>query len=91
MNSHFVYRQERLRHHFEQNGSYFSHSEPTVNANEVQSSQQTVDTDMPEQHESEEATIVDGHVAQDMQSESNMDDVTMVDGSDGVPNGNSTP
>ncbi|KAL1367940.1 hypothetical protein AAHE18_02G085100 [Arachis hypogaea] len=80
--------QERLRHQFEQNRPYFGHIEPTVGTNQVPSSQQTSPTDMHEQNESDEVTMVDGHVAEDVQPESNMDapepcqseEETMVDG-----------
>ncbi|KHM99081.1 Intron-binding protein aquarius [Glycine soja] len=81
--------QEKLRHQFDQNGAYFSHLEPSANTDWVQSGQQTMDTDMPEQ--TEEATTVDNHVAVDMPPENSMEDVTMVDNGDGVANGNPSP
>ncbi|KAJ1440474.1 P-loop containing nucleoside triphosphate hydrolase [Sesbania bispinosa] len=72
--------QEKLRYQFEQNGAYFSHLEPSVNADGAQNRQQTVDTDMPEQtddmpHEVEEATAVDNHVARDIPPESRQETV----------------
>lgn len=78
-----------MRHQFDQNGAYFSHLEPSANTDWVQSGQQTMDTDMPEQ--TEEATTVDNHVAVDMPPENSMEDVTMVDNGDGVANGNPSP
>lgn len=72
-----------------------SHLEPLVNTNKVQNSQQIADTDMPEQddkpHENVEAPTVDNHVASNIPPEKSMEDVSVVDGSDGVANGNRTP
>ncbi|XP_027360461.1 RNA helicase aquarius isoform X2 [Abrus precatorius] len=86
--------EEKMRHQFQQNGPYFSHSEPSENTEEVQSGQQTKDTDMPEQaadpHESKGATTADNHVAGDMAPENSVEDVTMVDNSAGVANGSPT-
>lgn len=78
-----------MRHQFDQNGPYLSHLEPSENTDGMQSGQQTMDTDMPEQ--TEEATTVDNHVAVDMPPENSMEDVTMVDNGDGVANGNPSP
>lgn len=66
-----------------------------MNTQEVPSSQQNVDSDMSEQaddmlHESKEATAVDNHVDGDMAPDSSKD-VTMVDSSATVTNGNPTP
>ena len=86
-----------MRHQFDQNGAYFSHLEPSENTDGMQSGQQTMDTDMPEQteddmpHKIKEATTVDNHVAVDMPPENSMEDVTMVDNGDGVANGNPSP
>ncbi|XP_061365445.1 uncharacterized protein LOC133308765 [Gastrolobium bilobum] len=87
--------QEKLRHQFEQNGSYLSHLEPSTNTDEVQNRQLTMDIDVAEQaedmpHENEEATTVDNHVAGDKPPESSMEDVTMVDSSTSVANGSPT-
>ncbi|OIW01887.1 hypothetical protein TanjilG_31069 [Lupinus angustifolius] len=89
--------QERLTHQFVQNGSYFSHSAPSLNSDEVQSRKQTVATGTPEQaedmdipHESEETEKVDNHVAVN-QPESNVEDVTMVDSSAHISNQSSMP
>lgn len=81
-----------MRHQFDQNGAYFSHLEPSANTDWVQSGQQTMDTDMPEQteddmpHKIKEATTVDN-----VTGYNNVEDVTMVDNSDGVANGNPSP
>lgn len=74
-----------MRYQFEQNGSYVSHPQPSVNTDEVQNRQQTADTDMPEQNddvlpESGEATTVDNHAAGDIPPEKSMEDDTKVDG-----------
>lgn len=86
--------QEKLRYQFEQNGSHFSHPEPSVNTTDVvQNRQQIVDTDMPEQtdDESEEATNVENHVTGDVPPEdSSMEDVTTGGGSASVANGSPT-
>ncbi|KAH1235389.1 RNA helicase aquarius [Glycine max] len=84
--------QEKLRHQFDQNGPYLSHLEPSENTDGMQSGQQTMDTDMPEQteddmpHKIKEATTVDN-----VTGYNNVEDVTMVDNSDGVANGNPSP
>jgi hypothetical protein len=75
--------QEKMRYQFEQNGSYFSHPEPSVNANEVQNGQQTADIDMIEQeddvaHESGEATTVDNSDPGDIPPEKSMEHSTKV-------------
>ncbi|WJX17061.1 hypothetical protein P8452_07016 [Trifolium repens] len=75
--------QEKMRYQFEQNGSYFSHPEPSVNANEVQNGQQTADIDMIEQeddvaHESGEATTVDNTDPGDIPPEKSMEHSTKV-------------
>jgi hypothetical protein len=77
--------QEKMRYQFEQNGSYFSHPEPSVNANEVQNGQHTADIDMLEQkddmpHESGEATTVDNSVPGDIPPERSTEDSTKVNG-----------
>ncbi|KAE9605202.1 hypothetical protein Lal_00025457 [Lupinus albus] len=89
--------QERLTHQFVQNRSYFSHSVPSLNSDELQSRQQNVATGTPEQaedmnipHDSKEAEKVDNYVAVD-QPESNIEDVTMVDSIAHIPNGSSMP
>ncbi|KAK7308329.1 hypothetical protein VNO77_41931 [Canavalia gladiata] len=87
--------QEKSRHQFQQNGSYFSQLEPSVNRDEDQSRQQIMDIDMREQtedtpHEVEGATTVDNQVAGDTPPESSMDDGTIVDNSASVANGSST-
>ncbi|KAE9595341.1 putative intron-binding protein aquarius [Lupinus albus] len=90
--------QEWSRHQFVQNGSYFSHSAPSLNTDVVESKQQTVASGMPEQaddmdipDESEEAEKVDNDIAGDLPPESNIKDVTMVDSSASVSNGSPTP
>jgi len=84
-----------MRYQFEQNGSYFSHLEPSVSTDMVQNGQQTADTDMPEQddkpHESGEAITVDNHVDRDIPPERSMEDGTVVNGSAGVENGSTAP
>jgi len=95
-----------MRNQFEQNGSYFSHLEPSVSTDLVQNGQQTADSDTLEQkddmlHENgEDAQQIadtdmpeqdDNHVARDIPSERSMEDGTIVDGSAGVENGSTAP
>lgn len=78
--------QEKLRYQYEQNGSYFSHLEPSVNTDEVRNRQQTEDTDMLEQKdemadESGDATTSDDNrVPGDLPPERSMEDATKVNG-----------
>ena len=58
-------------------------------AEDTDKPQQAEDTDKPQQaedtpHEIKEATTVDNHVAENMPPENSVEEVTMVDNSDGV-------